>query len=181
MWYASNMKNDNPPHRVIAKIQSRLEVSETGCWIWPGATASGYGRIAWHASGKGTWGAVHRIMYTYLVGAIPAGLDLDHLCHNPKTCTAPCIHRACANPSHLEPVSRRVNLLRGGTIPAERAGITHCPSGHPYTEPNTLTDKEGRRYCRECKRIRNRAYYHRNKEKRAAYNKAWREARVLPI
>lgn len=67
-----------------------------GCWPWLGAIApSGYGRV------HSRW--AHRLSYEFLVGPIPAGLDIDHLCRN----------RLCVNPAHLEPVTRLVNVRRG--------------------------------------------------------------------
>ena len=37
----------------------------------------------------------HRLSYTILVGPIPEGYVIDHLCRN----------RRCYNPAHLEPVT----------------------------------------------------------------------------
>ena len=49
------------------------------CWLWPGAlTASGYGKVG--PGPEGGTGLVHRIVYEHMVGPIPKGLDLDHLC-----------------------------------------------------------------------------------------------------
>lgn len=47
----------------------------------------------------------HRFAYELLVGPVPDGLQLDHLCRN----------RACCNPEHLEPVEGVENRLRGVT------------------------------------------------------------------
>ena len=113
------------------------------------------------------YSATHRVIWTAERGPIPAGLDIDHLCRT----------RACCNPDHLEPVTRQVNLLRGETTTAARAAITHCPRGHEYTPENTRTSKLGQRECRECRRALNRAYYHRNAERRSVYNRAWRQKR----
>ncbi|MBO0885095.1 MAG: HNH endonuclease [Mycobacterium sp.] len=88
----------------------------------------------------------HRIAYTWLVGPIPEGFDLDHLCRV----------RSCVNPAHLEPVPRRTNLLRGRTIPAANAAKTHCPHGHPYDDTNTVRNKTGR-LCLACRRARDKA------------------------
>lgn len=71
------------------------------CWRWLGAKShDGYARF--RTSDSRTIIA-HRMAYEMCVGPIPEGLTLDHLCRN----------RLCMNPLHLEPVTRRENLLRG--------------------------------------------------------------------
>lgn len=72
-----------------------------------------------------------------MVGEIPPGLTLDHLCRN----------KVCVNPDHLDPVPGRVNTLRA------RALITHCKQGHEFTEENTYVWTNGWRKCRVCMRV----------------------------
>jgi hypothetical protein len=98
----------------------------------------------------------HRVSYELLVGPIPQGLQLDHLCRN----------RRCINPAHLEPVTSRENTMRGETVAAANASRDHCPSGHPYSDSNTIALGKGGRKCRECDRTRGRA---RDAEIRAAF------------
>jgi hypothetical protein len=79
-------------------------------------------------------------MYRHLVGPIPAGLDLDHLCLN----------RRCCNPEHVEPVTRSENVRRElarrwATLP------THCKNGHEWTPENTVHLPKQRR-CKACRR-----------------------------
>lgn len=119
------------------------------CWEWRAFRGrDGYGRfhVGRDESGnKKKWNA-HRVAYELIVGSIPEGLDLDHLCRN----------RGCVNPAHLEPVTRRENLMRGETIVAAAAAKTHCVHGHEYTPENTIIDGRGRR-CRECRRLQDKA------------------------
>jgi len=76
---------------------------ETGCLVFTGAIQSnGYGKAQKGRRGDGT-DYTHRIVWRGLMGEIPEGLDLDHLCRN----------RACVNVAHLEPVTRSTNLKRG--------------------------------------------------------------------
>jgi hypothetical protein len=86
----------------------------------------------------------HRIMYQWLVGPIPDGLVIDHLCRN----------RWCVTPAHMEPVTTRENVLRGEGHAAVNAAKTHCIHGHEFTPENTYRWKGSRRTCRECSRIR---------------------------
>lgn len=71
------------------------------CWEWTGAKSSaGYGEIA---TGNHTPRLAHVVMYELLVGPVPAGMELDHLCRKPS----------CVEVYHLEPVTHRENLRRG--------------------------------------------------------------------
>lgn len=73
---------------------------QTGCWEWlTGKDGNGYGVRRW----KGRRLMAHRVMYEELVGSIPEGLQLDHLCRN----------TSCVNPLHLEPVTNQENTKRG--------------------------------------------------------------------
>jgi len=89
----------------------------------------------------------HRAVYEALVGPIPKGLSLDHLCRN----------RACVNPEHLEPVSLVENVMRGVSPHAVNARKTHCAHGHAFTAENTYMVR-GERVCRACGRERSRTY-----------------------
>jgi hypothetical protein len=130
-----------------------------GCWLWSGATVSGgYGYFVAGSKKIGTRRLVraHRFAYEVMVGAIPPGHDLDHLCRVVN----------CVNPAHLEPVTHRENLLRGTGASARNASKTHCSKGHPYDEANTGAGKDGRRYCKACNRAKV-AHYKRLRRERA--------------
>jgi hypothetical protein len=134
----------------------------TGCWLWTGATHSDdYGTT----SLKGRQMPAHRALYELLVGPVPRELDLDHLCR---------VH-PCVNPSHLEPVTRRENLVRGKTFISAQVAQTHCLRGHEFTEPNTRMYR-GQRRCRACDLARATRYYANNRaaiseRRRAAYQR----------
>jgi hypothetical protein len=168
------------PERVIEKLKSRIVVAENGCWLYTGALAAGYGNIGWSLGHRRMVNdRTHRVLYQAMKGPIPEGLDLDHTCHDPRKChpdnPADCPHRRCCNPDHLEPVTRRENLRRGGGMAGQRAAVTECPQGHSYDDENTMVDKLGRRNCKKCVYARNRAAYERNREKRVERNRQWRE------
>jgi hypothetical protein len=122
-----------------ARFWSKVKVStRNACWQWQGSTGShGYGQI-WCPEVQ-VCRLAHRVAYELVIGAIPKGLTIDHLC-GVKT---------CANPYHMEPVSQGENTKRA------LAKKTHCPFGHPLDGT-----KQHRgylvRYCMECDRERHR-------------------------
>jgi hypothetical protein len=131
---------------LLERISAKIEPDpDTGCWIWTAAKNQyGYGVVGIET---GKTGLAHRVAYRLMVGDIPEGLDLDHLCRT----------RACIRPEHLEPVTRRTNLLRGDTATARNAAKTHCPSGHPYSGTNLIVQRSGSRMCRACVNVRKAA------------------------
>lgn len=113
-----------------------------GCWNWTaGLDSKGYGQFRVSTQQKIV---AHRFAYELLVGPIPAGLQLDHLCRN----------RQCVNPDHLEPVDSRTNTLRGEGPTAQHARKTHCCHGHELTDDNVRRTKRGARVCLTCERGR---------------------------
>ena len=121
-----------------------MKWQESDCWLWARNVISSkcdYGKI--FINGK--YKLAHRVVYESLVGPIPEGMDMDHLCRVPR----------CVNPQHLEPVTRSENVRRGmaGIL---QVRVTECPYGHPYTTNNTYVYRDGRRKCRACAREYNR-------------------------
>ena len=132
------------PLNTIGTILSRLDQVD-GHWLYTRAlSGNGYA----HANLGGRAVLVHRAVYEHLVGPIPAGLHLDHLCRV----------RHCANPLHLEPVTCRENLMRGDTDAARKAASTSCINGHPFDERNTRRRPDGTRACRACGRASSAKY-----------------------
>lgn len=131
----------------------RIEIDENGCWNFLGAKSEfGYGRVGVGSKldGTRTHRLTHRVVYEALVGPIPEGLQVDHLCRNP----------ACCNPEHLEPVTPQVNQLRGIGPSAINAAKTNCPAGHEYVDGNLLGgDPSNGRKCRACNAKRKRDEY----------------------
>jgi hypothetical protein len=124
------------PQRMRTKIDVGYHAdTEEPCWYWTRAVNSkGYGQ--WGVNGVSR--SVHRVAYELLVGTIPAGLTIDHLC----------LVKRCCNPVHLEIVTRRENVQRAAAL------ITHCLRGHPLTGDNVILkarrDGSKIRNCRTC-------------------------------
>lgn len=147
----SDVRKDYGPtfgdERLPRRFWDKVNLDETtGCWIWQAQiNDGGYGAIHWH---RKPMQRAHRVAYEELIGPIPEGLVIDHLCKA----------RACVNPSHLEPVTNGENVLRGDGPSAKNAQVARCPQGHEYTPENTMTRRrtDGRlkRECHQCNRDR---------------------------
>ena len=109
------------------------KVVESGdCWEWTGGKDyDGYGIHSVGASSP----RAHRFSYEMMVGPIPDGLHLDHLCRNTK----------CVNPDHLENVPHVENVRRGLV-----ANKTHCNHGHPLEGTNVTYRKRGGARIKTC-------------------------------
>jgi len=134
-----------PRTDTLTRFWEKVDLAAAGgCWEWTGGISdNGYGRFR----AGGNKGYAHRFAWELLRGPIPGGLTIDHLCRN----------RRCVNPDHLEPVDCRTNLLRGVGPSAVNATKTRCVNGHPFDQRNTYVWKDGSRYCRECRRLREAA------------------------
>lgn len=147
------------------------------CWVYQGSSSSRYGTITYRSEGVEYRVMAHRLSYEYFMGPIGEGLQIDHLCRNTK----------CVNPTHLEPVTPRINSLRSRGPAAINSAKTHCKRGHPLNGDNLVTQVDGRRNCKACRTLypsakskdTYMAAYRMNPENKAiaaARAKAWREA-----
>lgn len=140
------------PRRPVAeRFWSKVRfASREECWFWEGALRAGYG--VFNVNRERRYEGAHRFAYEQMRGkTIPERRQIDHLCRN----------SVCVNPWHLEVVSPRENQMRGlnGRLK------THCPYGHAYKGENLGLLKDGRRYCRACNRLRQRAFNSRVRQK----------------
>lgn len=108
------------------------------CWKWTASKVpGGYGKV-WDGN---RLVLAHRAAYELLVGPIPDGLVIDHLCRT----------RPCVNPAHIEPVTFEENVRRGVGVGMVNAAKKCCSRGHQFDEENTH-HYGGRRICRICRR-----------------------------
>lgn len=139
----------------LKRVLSLIAKDSRGCWVWTGhKNPKGYGQFALNKYKKRS---AHRAVFELFRGPIPDGLELDHLCRN----------RACVNPEHLEPVTRRENTRRGDSPTGKNARATHCHRGHSLSGSNVRNEPGNRRRCRACTRILNARYYAERKARRA--------------
>jgi hypothetical protein len=109
-----------------------IEFNAGECVEWTGHVGHGYGLV--RVGGKER--VAHKVIYEMLVGPVPNGLQLDHLCRN----------KLCVNHEHLEPVTQSSNMRRvAGTDEV-------CRRGHPR-DVNTYTAAVGHSRCRRCNTI----------------------------
>jgi hypothetical protein len=134
------------PERFTKKI---VVTVDGGCWVWTAAKNNqGYGVLTVGSRRLGTKRVVlaHRFSYESEVGAIPDGMELDHLCHRP----------ICVNPNHLRPKDHSGNMQN-----SRSALKQFCKNGHERTPENTYVRKDrcGQKQCKVCNVEKNRRRY----------------------
>jgi len=91
--------------RHAVPLEERYTITKSGCHEWSASrNKAGYGTVGRGYGESKRSMLAHRFVYEMLVGPIPEGMVLDHLCANPP----------CVNTDHLEPVTRKENKRRGG-------------------------------------------------------------------
>lgn len=130
---------------VLDRFAEKVDLSDPDeCWQWTAyVDPAGYGRFG--VERKADY--AHRVSFELLVGPIPDGLVIDHLCRN----------RACVNPDHLEPVTELQNIQRGYTARGIGPICNQCGTAK-------VTGSNGFRVCRHCQN--NRAWERREEYKR---------------
>jgi hypothetical protein len=88
-------------------------VEPNGCWRWNGYVNPTTGRAGQVSFGGGRLGSAYQRYYERAKGPIPAGLQIDHLCRNPR----------CVNPDHLEAVTSAVNTRRGAAAKLDEVDV----------------------------------------------------------
>jgi hypothetical protein len=136
------------PEELWGRFWSKVD-AEGDCWTWTASIGSHhYGQFnpGLTPAGKPTMIVAHRMAWKLLVGDIPAGMTLDHLCRN----------RRCVNPDHLEVVTRGENIRRGyaPSMVTHRSEV--CRRGHNDWSPRR--EATGSRRCRTCNRMKERAW-----------------------
>lgn len=129
---------NRPPVDPLVRLMRRVDKDAPGgCWIFTGPTCrKGYGRISVEP-GKGERGvAVHRLSYERMVGPIPEGHVVHHVCRVKR----------CVNPDHL------VALTQQDHDRVHGRGIDLCQKcgGNDWRMKST-----GYRECRACDHRRN--------------------------
>ena len=129
--------------------------SRDECWAWLGQiTEKGYASFSVERKPY----PAHRYAFEVMIGPIPDGLTLDHLCRN----------RGCVNPFHVEPVTNRVNVLRGIGPSAVNAIKETCARGHDNWRTSRRADGRTYRFCRTCKSNDTLRLYRADPEKQRA-------------
>ena len=115
------------------------------CWLWTGVETGKNARCHYGKMKRaGQWVQAHRVAYELLVGPIPGGLVIDHLCRV----------TLCINPRHLEPVTVGENNRRGIGVGGTNSRKTHCERGHELRGGNVrIQAYDGGRRCIACERL----------------------------
>ena len=106
-------------------IMDRVVVQKNDCWEWQKSTNNGYGRAFVDKK------LIPAHVYSYMIfkGQIPAGLQINHICHN----------RSCVNPIHLYAGTQKDNV-RDMDASGRRNQVRGCKNGN--SKINKLVAKQ---------------------------------------
>lgn len=137
----------------IARFWSYVDIrGENECWPWTRNRVRQYGRFA-----VGKRGAQVGLQCNRIALQLSKKRDLGkqfslHTCDNPP----------CCNPKHLysgNPLQNAADMVTRGRAPMHKLFLTHCPSGHLYSDENTYRPpSRDVRCCRACLKIAKARY-----------------------
>lgn len=108
------------PERVVKRLLEKIEKDpQTGCHISTYSAGShGYAQVGWNEEGERTVMLAHRALWIAMMGPIPKGYTLDHMCKV----------RKCINLDHMRLLINYENARRthGRDWP-----LGQCAQGHP--------------------------------------------------
>lgn len=121
---------------------------------------NGRPRVSIAADGRAVDAYVYHLALTAFVGPRPEGMECLHWDDDPT-------NNALDNLRWGTRVDNMRDMSRNG---GGNAGITHCPSGHPYSPDNTYIYPGDRQHrgCRACGRRRSEAKRLRARQNREA-------------
>jgi hypothetical protein len=107
----------SPGLSIAERLAAKSLRDGSGCLVWTDhLNQHGYGAL----TVDGTIRLAHRLSFEAEYGPVPAGLEIDHMCHN----------RACLEPTHLRAVTREVNQAnRRGAAAGSKTGVLNV---HPH-------------------------------------------------
>lgn len=130
---AGNLPKGHSPAPPTERFWAKVTKTET-CWLWTGnLMANGYGCLFYATAENRV--LPHRFSYELANGPIPAGLDIDHMCHV----------RHCVNPMHLQAVNRTLNNENRGVVNRNSStgvrGVSYDSSRRKYIASATSARK----------------------------------------
>lgn len=128
----------------LKRFMSKVHKTDS-CWFWmAGKNGNGYGYF-WFENASVP---AHRWIYCFFNGRLGYDIELHHKCQTPT----------CVNPDHLQPLTPSEHIKKHG-MTFWQSNKTTCPNGHPYSGNNLYVCRK-KRYCRICRRLYFRKYYH---------------------